>query len=382
MFSASCVDPDIRSISVMINIMRIVDKLSVGSGDIYKSLASPSLQAIIQSETSFVKAQLEEEKLKAELIITDPAWEPELILAEKHQLFQGNISFLLINKPDIKSFKHRLGISQKLFSSKGTKGPFTEGHLLIRAIVSNIDNWDDLYAFNFGDTFDNWQLMLRRNSKVQSFICTLCDLTEEKAVISDLKTKVASASSISGWTKEKIVTDKAQRIHRQLYEDSEFYKWMQENETLKLKWANDQVYIRKPSAWHKWVAIDGYRNELNTELIKNFNLETEQKCGNANFYWGFHTKNIILNRNYKNVIISAQFDEYENFKIGVKNDGKSTLPITLIIQPADVEDDWLIRKTYSYLNIGNTKQVYDLINKIRDEVFDEKKVGSILNIIL
>ncbi|MBK8448723.1 MAG: hypothetical protein IPL42_01330 [Saprospiraceae bacterium] len=115
------IDPDIRSISVMINIMRIVAKLSAGSGDIYKFLVGPSLQAIVQKETSFVKAQLEEEKLKAELIIADPAWEAELVLAEKHQLFQGNISFLLLNSPDIKSFIHRLSISKYYFRLKAPK---------------------------------------------------------------------------------------------------------------------------------------------------------------------------------------------------------------------------------------------------------------------
>lgn len=372
------IDPDIRSISVMINIMRIVEKLSLGSGDIYKFLAGPSLQAI-QNETSFVKAQLEEEKLKAELIIVDPTWEADLILAEKHQLFQGNIGFLLLNSPDIKSFKHRLSISQKLFSSKGTRDVFADKHLLIRAVVSNIDNWEDLYAFNYGDNFDNWQLLLRRNSKVQYLICTLCDLTNEIAVISDLKAKVVSVSNIMGWSTDQVVIDKAKHIHTQLYQDSELQTWMQSKEAVKLKWSNNHIYIHRPRSWYDWVALDTYRNEIITEMIKQFMLTTTHKCDNADFYWGAIVE---LNISKINFFISAEFDDLGDLRIGVKDEGKSSLPTTASILPVDIENDWLIRKKYSYLNILNISQITVLINKIKDEVFDDKKKGSLLNTII
>jgi hypothetical protein len=373
------IDPDIRSISVMINVMRIIDKLSEGSGDIYKFLDGPVMSGIIQNEKSFVKAQLEEEKLKAELIVSDHVWEAELILAEKHQLFQGNIGFLLLNEPDIKSFKHRLSISEKLFSSKGTKDAFADEHLLIRGLVSNITNWEDLDAFNFGDTFDNWQLLLRRNSKVQSLICTLCDLSDEKAVISDLNTKVISVSNISGCSKGQVVIEKANHIHSQLYQDSKLQVWMQTKEANKLKRSNNYIYIHRPRSWYDWVALDTYRNEIATDFISKFGFIANNKCGNANYYWG---SKFELSLSKTDFIISADFDDIGNLRIGVKDDGKSILPATTKILPIDIEDAWLIRKKYSYLNIASILQVNDLISKIQDDVFDEKKNGSVLNTII
>jgi len=372
------IDPDIRSISVMINIMRIVNKLSVGSGDIYKFLVSPAFQAIVQNETSFVKAQLEEEKLKAELIIVDPAWEAELVLAEKHQLFQGNIGFLLLNSPDINSFKHRLSISKLMFSAKGPKDVFVDKHLLIRAVVSTIDNWDDLYAFNFGDNFENWQLLLRRNLKVQSFICNLCDLKDEKAVISDLETKVKAVSHINGWTTEAIVIDKAKHIHTQLYQDFKLQIWMQSKGAVKLKWSNSHIYIHRPRSWYDWVALDTYRNKIATNLISQFGFTAANKCDDADFYWG---DKFELNLAKTDYVISAYFDDIGELRIGVKDDGKSILNASVIIHTNDIEPDWLIRKKYSYINVTNTNQIAVLINQIKDEVFDEKKKGSILNTI-
>lgn len=372
------IDPDIRSISVMINIMRIVNKLSVGSGDIYKFLVSPALQAIVQSETSFVKTQLEEEKLKAQLIIADPAWEAELVLAEKHQLFQGNIGFLLLNSPDINSFKHRLSISKLIFSAKGPKDVFVDKHLLIRAVVSTIDNWDDLYAFNFGDNFENWQLLLRRNLKVQSFICNLCDLKDEKAVISDLETKVKAISNINGWTTEALVIDKAKHIHTQLYQDFKLQIWMQSKGALKLKWSNNHIYIHRPRSWYDWVALDTYRNKIATNMISQFGFTATNKCDDADFYWG---DKFELNLEKTDFVITAYFDDIDELRIGVKDDGKSIIKASVIIHTNDIEPDWLIRKKYSYINVTNTNQIPVLINQIKDEVFDEKKKGSILNTI-
>lgn len=373
------IDPDIRSISVMISIMRIIDKLSVGSGDIYEFLAGSSLQAIIQNETSFVKAQLKEEKLKAELIISDPSWEAEFILAEKHQLFQGNIGFLLLNEPDIKSFKHRVSISKMLFSAKGSKDAFNVDHILIRALISSIDNWDDLYAFNFGDNFDNWQLLLRRNSKVQSFICNLCNLTDEKVVISDLKTKAKAASNINGWSSESTIIDIAKHIHNQLYQDSELQNWMQSKGAVKLKWSNNRIYIHRPRSWYDWVALDTFRNEIITEMIEQFMLTTTHKCDDADFYWG---SKIELSLSKTDFIILAEFDDIGDLRIGVKNDGKSTISNKIVIQPNDVESDWLVRKKYSYSKVTSSVELRDLINQIREEVINENDKESLLDILL
>ena len=372
------IDPDIRSISVMINIMRIVEKLSVGSGDIYEFLTGPDLLAIIQNETSFVKAQLEEEKLKAELIISNLAWENELILAEKHQLFQGNISFLLLNTPDIKIYKHRLSISEKLFSVKGTTSSFSEEHLLMRAVIFDITDWEALYAFNFGDKFDNWQLLLRRNSNVQDFICKICDLNDETTVISELSKLILSDSRINSWSQGQLDIDKAKHIHSQLYQDVDFQEWMQDTDAVKLKWSNNHIYIHRPRSWYDWVILETYRNEIATELIKQFGFATTQKCYNANFYWG---AKIELNISNPDFFITAEFDDFGDLRIGVKDNGKSNLPTTIIIQPIDVEDGWLIRKNYPYLNIANISEINALLIQIKNDVFDEKNAGSIINIL-
>jgi hypothetical protein len=369
------IDPDIRSIAVMINIMRIIDKLSVGSGDIYKFLTGPDLSIIIQNETSFVKAQLEEEKLKADLIISDQSWESELILAEKHPLFQGNIGFLLLNKPDIKSFKHRLVISEKLFSNKGTAVPFSEKNVLLRGLISKITNWNDLYNFNFADTFDNWQLLLRRNSSVQDFICSVCDFQDEISIITELSQLTISESRIISWSQIQLDFDKAKHVHTQLYQDVHFQGWMQDKEAVKLKLSNNHIYIHRPRSWYDWVILETYRNEIATELINQFGFFTTQKCYNANFYWG---AKIELNISKPDFIITAEFDDLGELRIGVKDDGKSNLDSKILIQPIDKEDGWLIRKNYSYDDIVNASEINTLVNKIRNEIFDEETLDSIV----
>lgn len=373
------IDPDIRSISVMINIMRVISKLSSGSGDIYKFLTGPDLSSIIKNEVSFVKSQLEEEKLKAELINLDPTWELELISAEMHPLFQGNIGFLLLNNPDIKNFKHRINISKNIFSNKGSKDIIPDAHLLIRAVVSDITIWEELYTFNFGDNFDNWQLLLRRNSYVQSFICHLCDLKDETTVITNLRTKINSNSNISSWSTDPLDIEKSKYIHTQLFQNSELYSWMQNYEAVKLKWSNNRIYIHRPRSWYDWVALDTFRNEIATTLISKFNFTTNNKCGNANFYWGGTFELSVLKNPFT---IKAEFDDIGNLRIGIKDDGNFNIPDTLTISPNDIANGWLIRKKYSYLNISNINDLNILINQIQNEVFNENIKGSVLNTIL
>ena len=94
------VDP--QSADSMLLVMRIIERLAPGAHSIYDFLASNEGATIVrQARNSFLQAQLQEERQKADLILTDAAWEAALITAEKHGLFRGNIGFLLFDAPAV-----------------------------------------------------------------------------------------------------------------------------------------------------------------------------------------------------------------------------------------------------------------------------------------
>jgi hypothetical protein len=85
----------------MISAMRLINELSEHTKDIYAFLANENNEI----ESGVAKEQIAEERKKAELIQTDAKWEDELIKAEKHPYFSGQIYFLLhIANKDLQQF--------------------------------------------------------------------------------------------------------------------------------------------------------------------------------------------------------------------------------------------------------------------------------------
>ena len=82
--------PDIvRSPEAFDGIINLINELAKGSHDIYSYLSSTT-----SLKSQFAKEQVEEEKLKAKLISTNPEYRTILFQAEDNELLRGKISFL------------------------------------------------------------------------------------------------------------------------------------------------------------------------------------------------------------------------------------------------------------------------------------------------
>ena len=130
------IDPDIRTIPNMINAMRLINQISIGSNNIYKFLTEDEVLKIIEDST--LKEQLEEERLKAKLILSDDNWENEIIEVESHSLFMGNIGFLLHDNIQISEFKSKFKIAKVLFNNKGSNNDVFSEHLILRSLLYKI----------------------------------------------------------------------------------------------------------------------------------------------------------------------------------------------------------------------------------------------------
>lgn len=369
------IDPDIRSIPVMCSIMRIIHKLSIGSEDIYKFLNNEVCQQIIHDEKSFTKSQLEEERLKAKLILSDILWEAEIINGEKHPLFLGNIGFLLLSNPTIEVFKSRLRIANQLFNGNGSNNEFLNNHKLIRALISNFDSWDELFKLDLGDNYNNWQLLLRRNPKVKEILCDFCDFDIEEQIRENIESFISLDSSICGTADNPEVLRRIEYIHKQLYSEEKLHIWMQQKGATKLKWRNSRIYIDRPGSWYDRVMIDTYRNELISQLIEKFNLNTTQRCTDS-YYWGMA---IELTKTFENFNITFVFDDFENLRIGIINDGKSAQIDNIDFDIDEVTEGWICRRKYNYNKIASEGDIHLLTQKIDQEIFDLSNSKSLIS---
>lgn len=363
-------DPDIRSIGAMIGVMRLVNSISDGAGDIYPYLLSINMSSIVDKR-SVVKQQLAEERRKANLIIQDNTWEIELILAESHNLFMGNIGFLLQDEDDKSLFIHRRNTAFGIFNYDGGKNLFASEKILMRAAISRISQWNDLYNLNLGDNYENWQLLLRRNEVMRNIIYKFCQMESVEAIREYAKDSIKLPSQISD---NNLSEPQVRRIHNYLYSNAAFFSWMQEKGAVNLKWANEHLYIRRPRSWYDWVMLDTYRNEIASALIKSFRFATGQSCGTSHFYSG--TK-IELELNFTDFKLSVELDERDQLHIGIK-DNDLLNPTLLQFKNTGILSGWIVSKTFNCSGIRSPQKVTELISTIKNLVFHTNKDEDIL----
>lgn len=123
----------IKAMSELINLPNAVDK------DFYT--------AISNNTVSSRNVQLFEEIAKARKISdnykTDKDWEDIFDQAEKHPLFKGMVRFFYEDTIQTSSdFENRFKIMESLFDDSGITQSYRKDHLLIRAIISQMNYWE------------------------------------------------------------------------------------------------------------------------------------------------------------------------------------------------------------------------------------------------
>lgn len=278
------IDPDIRSISPMINTMKLIKELSIGSENIYAYFATQEFQDIINNRKDFFKTQLEEEKIKASLII-NPNWEEYILKGESHPLFLGNIGFLINDNPDIDLFKKRIENAFLLFDYSGSNKSFSKQHDLFRYLISKFSTWNQIENFIYSDSENNWRLILRRDTdyKNKHYIKEICSFKSIDKIKEHITAALLIESSATGWNANSLF--KVRKAHANLYFYADFCSWMQKTGANKIKWLQEHIYIVRPGAWYDKVMIDCSRNELITLALVEFKLNSEGKqCGNSMFF--------------------------------------------------------------------------------------------------
>lgn len=367
------IDPDIRSISAMLSVMKTIAKLGPYSGSIYDFLQSAEFDDILKAERAFIKAQLEEERYKAHLILSDALWEQDLKKAESHPLLMGNVGFLLLDKPHRDSFTHRESMVRLMCGSKGAIKEFAAGNRLFRALISGIPSWDRLLRFNFTDDIDNWQLLLRRDTEIGKALCSYCDHTDIQEALAKVKSDALRPSEIEIPVSQGVLK-KIRRIHGSLYRQRKLFAWMQEHKATELKYYDGRLFIRRPRSWYDWVMLDTWRNQMAEALITELGFTGNQRCGESNFFWGF---GLELTCAKQGLNISAWFDQVDTLYIGIREGG--LLSHGIVPDPIAYMEGWIEHESYSYLKIRSQQAIKDFINTVSETVFDTSNPRSMLS---
>lgn len=145
------------------NILESILQLAKPETNLVDKLISPEI-------LGFNTIQKIEETLKLTLINEGGAWEKQIIEAENHPLFKGNIGFLLVRneKLEISSFTNNKSIASKLFDANGSVLGKVD-YLTIRTIFCFCNENINLPII-IEDNRESWKLLLNNKQLQQGFI--------------------------------------------------------------------------------------------------------------------------------------------------------------------------------------------------------------------
>jgi hypothetical protein len=365
------IDPDIRSIGAMINAMKLIDQLSIGSKNIYKYLTEDDVLTIINK--SNLKSQLEEERLKAKLILSHGNWEKVITNAESHAMFMGNIGFLIDENISIEDFKSKFEIAKTLFNSKGSNNEFYKEHLIMRSVLSKIQDWSTLQGLDFADSHFNWQFLLRKKEWVGKIIDEFCEFDTIDELQNHLEETVNSESNIESWDNEDQAILRARNAHKSFYTNGKFHCWLQEHKAINSKWWDNHFYIHRPRSHKDWVMVDIKRNKIVESLINNYGFETQQACNETNFYKGF---TILLSKEYNSFNLKILLNAQGILNIGFSKVTKDFVDDLDVIEE-DLENQIFYVDKFDYYEVITDEDVSDFMANIDNMVFNETNENSI-----
>ncbi len=262
-----------------INTIRLLHELIIqgAANAVYKTLAAYSV-------TSGTPRALQEEVEKARMIYNNPnvAWESAYKDAEKHPFFKGMIRFFMGSQISLQTFNHRYDIVREMFDKDGIVSSLRNEHILIRAMMSQLNDWNDLDQLSFTERNEGGnflKLMLARSQKLWSFFENLLDTSKILADIPGLLRQTIRQQHIvlSNGTTDKNL----QRAFDRLVHDVQLYNWINHVEDDHTGWHfriysfYDHYFVAVPKKWYARMMIDTDRQFIIPLLVNTFNMEYE-----------------------------------------------------------------------------------------------------------
>ena len=253
-------------------------------GNFYQSLANNS--------NSFKSGnqQLKEEIEKANEMFAggnfDRTWEQAFMAAEKHPFFKGSVRFFFTpGAGNSSDFAKRYDVVKDLFDKEGVSSAYRKDHILIRAIISQINYWDqglkDRYITERAETQKYLKMLLTGYEEVRKMVCRYFDnkFESRKTIFDYFRDDIiGSAVTKPGESKEfgllfhRLVTD--------TYAPA-LFDWMygveKDKKRFRIQFNRSSYLVNIPGAWYDRIILDTERHLIIPELVKQYSLSYEDK---------------------------------------------------------------------------------------------------------
>lgn len=280
--------------------LRLIERLSAKSHDIYKALAYEFYSFKLGNQYH-AQDQVQEEIAKARQILDEDGnlrqyndsckkedgskcifWEDIITKAEKTAFFKGAIRFLFqdaegsVTEDSWKDFDTKWENAQKYFDKKGVNDKYKVS--LTKSLVVQCDNWNDqLY---------NKQIF---NPNASTWKGILCSATWRKNIH-----EILVASNLKGINTTNSLSNDSDYI-RPLLEKLPYKGMIEKEPDGRFRWHGcGRLGFYRPNGREAMVFDwgDFKRNQLLNELIKTIDVNNDilSECENYSFWWGWEIR--------------------------------------------------------------------------------------------
>lgn len=278
--------------------------------DVYGTLAK------LVSRNDYPRS-LREEIKKANIIISNPNedWETAFIEAESHPFFRGAIGyFLFAHQPKSpEEFRHRTSILGKMFDAKGITPKFREEHILIMAMIRQLNSPEKMGLANDGfvslsitegyDTLNHLKSVLIEKKAIQDMLCKIGDMRSIEDAISELNHIVKSDVSFNCTINDDNIKGKMHRAFNRLAYDKKLYDFIRDKEDathiMEFTYLDRQHYaVNKKRSWYCKFFIESEKNLIIPELINKsgYELNDSNQIDSYNEYGDYFGYEVCLKK--------------------------------------------------------------------------------------
>ena len=303
---------------------------------------------------------IQEEIIKAGRIAEDENWEPTFVEAEKHPFFKGMVIFFYTKDMTIEQFNHRFSMVSEMFDKEGVTGQYqAEGHLLLRAIISQLKDWKEMIKLNMTDKAESQKYLkhwISGNQNIHELFATCLDCDNHEEILDFLRSLVAEPSSLTYYGEEPDDIVKYRKIHQALYKNRQLQDWIQEHDAYRLVWFKDNIFMAKKNSQYTRIMMDTERNKFIDEIVQKYSytynwLDQYEVWKKIGYYFA---SDVIIKKNVGSTEIHLVFDNFSELRVWAKtNEHLQCLFIQdFRIEKPTFDNDWLLiaKDKYDMLN--------------------------------
>ena len=297
------IDSLIAATGPLRNLHNLISQIDIN--DFYRSVS----QATPSRGESWPRA-FEEEIEKARRIADDVNWLEAFKEAEKHPYLRGTVWFFYDKTLCIDEFKHIFVFIKDMFDKNGITDQYKEKHLLIRAIVSHLKQWnkkglENRYITERAETQKRLKLLLLDNDDIRKMFV---DSLKKSKTVDDVKKYLIDTINKNSYPSYKGLNEWSLQVaiaHNALCKDVKLYNWMAtQSSPVCVSNFKGHIAVAIPRVWYDRFLIDSERDDIAIVQMSNLFMQYKgndhSKWQNYLTYGRFKGENLILHKTIKN----------------------------------------------------------------------------------